>query len=371
MCLSLFTFPPNFANISYMSRKFRAPALVCLFIVILFFTQHLLRYLLIDDTKSYTRLMMHEMYNSPQNIDALFVGSSHCYRALDPDVTDGLMGVYTFNAGTSSQYIDGAYALIKEVQTHHDLKTVYVESEFNTACAEPFKDRSSLLSTYIISEYMPFSLNKLSFLLNASSIELYPNSFLPLGKYKNMIDSPAKISAVLEGKNTDDYRNFAYVSNENESYMGRGYVATTGVIGEEEKGHREFYNINLRAVSEDWKKTVRKIGKFCADNGIELVFFCSPMNERYLDGVGNYDEYVSMLKDTAAEVGASYHDFNLCRDEYLDLDDGDFLDLGHLNREGAEKFSRVFGSFYGGNIDEDRLFFDSYEEKKASEEGAK
>lgn len=354
-----------------MNRKIRAAALIFLFAAILFFTQHLLRYVLIDDTKSYTRLMLHELYHSPENIDALFVGSSHCYRALDTRITDELMDMYTFNAGTSSQYIDGAYALIREAQAHNTLRQVYVESEFNTVCAEPFKDRKSLLSTYIISEYMPFSLNKIQYLLNASSAEMYPNSFLPLGKYKNMAEEPSRILNILEEKSSYDYRNYAYVSNENETYMGKGYVATEGVIGEDELKKHDFYRINLRAVSDDWKKTVRKIGDLCRDNDIELVLFSAPMNDRYLDGVGNYDEYIDMLRVTAEEMGASYYDFNLCRDEHLKLEDEDFLDLGHLNRYGAEKFSRTFGGFFGENTDKDRLFYGSYEEKKADTEDGK
>ena len=35
------------------------------------------QYILIDDTASYTRLTFHEMYEQ-ENIDVLFVGSSHC-----------------------------------------------------------------------------------------------------------------------------------------------------------------------------------------------------------------------------------------------------------------------------------------------------
>ena len=58
--------------------------------------------LLVDDTQSYTRLMMHEFYGQ-KNIDVLFVGSSHCYAALDPSVTDEAFAANTFNAGSSLQ----------------------------------------------------------------------------------------------------------------------------------------------------------------------------------------------------------------------------------------------------------------------------
>lgn len=57
-----------------------------------------LRYILIDDTNSYTRIMFHQLYNSPQNIDIAFVGSSHVYRSIDPKITDKKFGKVTFNA---------------------------------------------------------------------------------------------------------------------------------------------------------------------------------------------------------------------------------------------------------------------------------
>ena len=37
----------------------------------------LLQYLLFDDVQSYSRLMMHDMYEASENLDVLFAGSSH------------------------------------------------------------------------------------------------------------------------------------------------------------------------------------------------------------------------------------------------------------------------------------------------------
>lgn len=48
----------------------------------------ILHYILVDDTSSYTRLTMHELYHADSNIDVLFVGSSHVYQSLNPEITD-------------------------------------------------------------------------------------------------------------------------------------------------------------------------------------------------------------------------------------------------------------------------------------------
>ena len=73
----------------------------------------LLRYMIVDDTKSYTRLTLHEYYNQ-ENIDVLFIGASLCYRSLDTQILDESLGMNTFNLGTSSQDMDASYYLIKD-----------------------------------------------------------------------------------------------------------------------------------------------------------------------------------------------------------------------------------------------------------------
>ena len=59
-----------------------------LFIYLFIYCGKLWRYLLTDDVDSYTRIMMHQLYTSEKNIDVVFVGSSHVYRSLVPEITD-------------------------------------------------------------------------------------------------------------------------------------------------------------------------------------------------------------------------------------------------------------------------------------------
>lgn len=82
----------------------------------------ILTYILIDDTDSYTRLTLHELYNQEENIDILFLGTSHCYRLLDTSIADEIFDANTFNCGSSGQELDGSYALLIEAGKKHDLK---------------------------------------------------------------------------------------------------------------------------------------------------------------------------------------------------------------------------------------------------------
>ncbi|MCR4907996.1 MAG: hypothetical protein K5985_04135 [Lachnospiraceae bacterium] len=351
-----------------MKRRVRILAYSFIFLALILLTQRGLKYILMDDVDSYTRVMLHELYHSPENIDVLFTGSSHCYRGVDPRVVDEELGVNSFNAGSSSQSIDGSLAMIREAAKHHNLKRIFLEVEFNTCLEIPFHDRSQLTSTYILTEYMPFSPDKLKYMLRASSIEKYPNTFLPLGKYKGMTEEIRRIPDILERKQSEEYRNYGYVNNSIERYYGKGYVGSeirmdgTGFVSGE-----PYCELNLHNFSKDWRRTIHVIGDFCRDRGIELAFFCAPTTDFQLVGVENYDEFRRRFRELTSDIGAEWYDFNLCRSEYLPLSDADFMDDNHINQYGAEKFSRLLGRFLAGGIKEEELFYDSYAEKREKE----
>ena len=48
-------------------------------------------FLLVDDVHSYSRVMLQELYADAGNIDTLFLGSSHCYRSVDPAQVDAAL----------------------------------------------------------------------------------------------------------------------------------------------------------------------------------------------------------------------------------------------------------------------------------------
>ena len=86
----------------------------------------LFRYLLIDDTTSATRIMMHEFYHQ-KNIDILFVGSSFTTYGVNVCVMDDMLGLNTFSASCAHQTIDTSYALIREAVGRYDVKQIYLE----------------------------------------------------------------------------------------------------------------------------------------------------------------------------------------------------------------------------------------------------
>ena len=79
-------------------------------------------FLLVDDVHSYSRVMLQELYADAGNIDTLFLGSSHCYRSVDPAQVDAALDTHSFNAATAGRLL------------------LYAE---RSCCAEPAENRLS------------------------------------------------------------------------------------------------------------------------------------------------------------------------------------------------------------------------------------
>lgn len=320
------------------------------------------RYLLIDDTNSYTRIMMHELYHQEENIDVLFLGSSHCYRSLNPQITDALFDTNTFNAGSSLQGLDGTYALLKEAGKYNDLKKVYVELYYGIPL-ETFSTRNDLTAVYLISDYMRPSLSRMQLLLKAGSSEHLFNSFV-LGRreWEKLFDF-SYIAELNEKKRSASYMHYDYITATTDAYLGKGYVESSEIWGESSNYARSVnFAFNENYISEDCKNYLKKIINYCQKNDIELAFFSAPMSDFSLASFGNYDFYIQQVNEFLSEYDIAYYDFNLCKNEILDITGNDLMDSSHLNGNGAEKFSTVFSEFFTGKLDSN-IFYESFNDK--------
>lgn len=331
-----------------------------------------LRYILVDDTTSYTRIMMHEMYESEQNIDIAFVGSSHVYRSIVPQLMDEGFGCYTFNAGTSSQFMDGSLALIKEITNRNDVKQIYLELYYGVADGTDYSQRTKMTSTYIISDYMKPSFRKVSYLLHASSKDYWINSFVLARRNWTVFFNPDKVKDLIIKKSQSNYKNYEWTRKEGdmEYYVERGFVANDNVIGNDIFTNKAAYGkIPAVNVESDWYKSLDSIVNYCKKQGIELIFFIAPEPEWTIAGKQNYQEYHNGIKAIADDKGVAFYDFNLCRNNYFDTNDrAMFMDEDHLNTTGAYAFSTLFCKFFTGQIREDDLFYDSFQDKLNEED---
>lgn len=328
----------------------------------------LLKYVLIDDTNAYSRLTFHELYHPDKNVDVLFLGSSHCFRSINTKIADSIFGMNTFNAGTSSQYLDGSLAVLKEAEKYNDIKKIYVEMYYGQIGFEPENRAGGTTATYIISDYMDFSLNKMSYLLNATRADQYSNSFLPIRRVPQESLNGETIMNNILNKSTDFYQNFQYNIDEtrNEWYAGKGFVNSKVYIEENTYGDLDGF-AQVNRMSEYDIKNMQNMIDYCKSKDIELVFFSAPMSDFRLVSLENYDEYVKMMTEYCNKNRVKYYDFNLCKKEILPLNGSCFTDDNHLNGKGADLFSEIFSKVMTGETDVEDIFWDTYKNKSNQE----
>ena len=333
---------------------------MALFIV----SANVLRYMLIDDTKSYTRIMLHQLYNSADNIDVLFLGSSHVYRSIVPQIIDGGLGVHSFNAGSSAQKMDASYFLLKEAAKTNKIDTVYLELYYGVAKNEKKTERTKMTSTYIISDYAKMSKDKIAFLMHATSKDNMANSFILARRNWNKLFEPTYIFKLIKEKSSSNYRNFIWtrVAGDEEYYVDRGFVANDGMT----KGISEWPDTvydpieiaGLRDEDNDWRKDIEAIVDFCNENDISLCFYIAPIPHDTIVAKGNYQEYHDLIEEIAKNNGVEFVDFCFIRPEYFDTTDMSlYKDEGHLNTQGAEKFSELFCDVMQGRYSKDEVLF--------------
>lgn len=320
---------------------------------------HGLDYVLSNDTTSWSRIEMHELYGQ-EDIDSLFLGASHVYSGINPTIADTVWGQNTFNCSTSAQRIDTSYLLLKEANQVAGIDTCYLEVSV-IGVTRGLED-GRLQEACRVADYLRPSWNKFTYLLAAIQPQDYINAFCRARRNWKSVYSLRTMKETVCQKWTAAYQNYEYVKVKSGDYAGKGFIR----FKEEFKnvGDKVRLPIKENLLNEEFRYYFEKIVQYCDENNIRLVCFSAPLPEYTLESFGNYDEYYMQMKKLCEENNTSFFDFNLTNPDIYNIQDTDFRDLTHLNEVGAERFTKVFADFFAGNIEEEELFYASYEEKK-------
>lgn len=339
-------------------------------------TGGLLRYLLFDDVESYSRLLFHDLHHEEDNIDTLFVGSSHVRRSVNPLIIDEITGLHSFNCGTSGQWIDGSLAVIRDACRNNDVEQIYLDMYYSMLEAD-FQERISMAQTYLIADYLPWSVDKVRYLLHASDPKYYSNSFIVARRNWEKLVDTEYVADLYERKHEQTYLNYEWVDWESaygDYYVARGFFTNDSSSESRQRwnsyAYSEIQNIDqISRKDGDWRQTLEQIVNYCASREIRLILYTTPEPEWTFIGKGNYQEYTDAIRSVAEEYDLPYYDFNLIKPEYFDDNDGSiFMDVDHMNSKGAGLFSTLLGKFIAGDLEGEDLFYSSLEEKLAEEE---
>ena len=328
-----------------------------------------MRYLVVNDAGSYTRVMMHEFYDQ-ENIDVVFCGASLCYRTFDTEILDSELGVNTFNAGSSSQTIDVTYYLLKDCLNRNNVDHVFFETgpimAFLYKNVESRK-ASDMTGVYLISDYMKPSLTKAQLLLESSGPDQYANSFLLARRDWQKIYDSEYLGVLLEKKSSDIYIDYKYdyLKYNTEWYKGKGYVECNSMVTEG-KFYDSFptYNIRPENIEKSWYKYLWDIIELCEKRNVELTLVCTPLSEYLAASYGeSYDRYHNIIDCIACQAGVEFWDFTLVKEDYFPTDASNYKDSAHLNMYGAQTFSKLISRIIKGELSYNDVCYKNVEER--------
>ena len=75
---------------------------------------------------TFNRLRFEDFYKA-ENLDTVFIGSSHSYCTFDPEVFDEKLGVKSHQMGLPLQHPDASYYTLLDILEHQDIENVVFE----------------------------------------------------------------------------------------------------------------------------------------------------------------------------------------------------------------------------------------------------
>ena len=249
----------------------------------------------------YSRINEIEEYN---NVDLLFLGSSHAYRGFDTRIFKK-NGYKSFNLGSSAQTPLQTNVLLRRYLESLKPDKVIYEVFPNTFGVDGVESSIDLISND------ENDIHSLKMAVSVNNIITY-NTFLyssirDVFKLDDSFKEPK-----LRGKDT---------------YISGGYV-------EKDMG---FYNpVELEKkkieINEQQFETFKEIIQLLKEKGIDIILVFAPITK------SNYSRHTNILEfDSIMSSYSKYYNFN----EMMSLNDSlHFYDSHHLNQKGVEIFNK-------------------------------
>ncbi len=248
------------------------------------------------------------MLRMPDGCNKLFLGNSHTEAAINDSIISG-----AFNFGRSAERIEFLYPKLKMMKrVNPQIDTVYVGLDYILMCHSVEKEFNSvLMHPYNFPEY-DFD-DWLRIFVEAGS-EYLVSFFAHPFSWMKMVDL-----IHLRHSSTASARDCHFLGGFEKSTRNKLAVdpRKTSVVAEDTTFDRIDMNYYF----------ANKCIRFCQENNIELVFFCTP-HHKYCPFAGYQQQIVS-----------DFADIPFINSVRMELPDSCFADLDHLNVIGAEVYS--------------------------------
>ncbi|MEG0415235.1 MAG: hypothetical protein RR565_03805 [Erysipelothrix sp.] len=263
---------------------------------------------------------INSLYDLPKNsVDIVFVGSSHAYTSINPNTIYRNTKIKSFVMASQQQSLQMSYYHIEETLRVQNPKVIVLNTymlnrdyEYNEAIA-----RDAI-------EYMKPSFNKLDMIFNVVPNSDTPSFVLPFLKYHSRWDSLEKIDYNLVW-NTPSSSTLGFVPlDQSKTQTPVKNTLPTATSYNEVIEAKDLYYIN-------------KIKTLLDKNGVQLIMYNAPYE---IDDKSSIS--TNALELYAKENNLKFVDYSKTPELFNFDYEVDYYDAGHLNKFGAEKFTKVF-----------------------------
>ncbi|MBO4750349.1 MAG: hypothetical protein J5546_08530 [Lachnospiraceae bacterium] len=255
------------------------------------------------------------------SIDTVFIGTSHLFCSIDPDLLADEYGLNTFMLATSGQTLPMSYyATMEAIEYQHPKRIIF------EACymANGLTVIDNEMSHYFF-DGMPLCKAKKLAIEELIEEEDRIYFYLPFGVYHTR------------------WKELGKVDFTNEETSKRGAFHSDRVAHNTDIPL--VHPLETAEIPDHMIEYFDKIVELCKENDVELILYVAPFNGLYEDeycdeSIKNTQRIFNAVGEYATERGLEWHNLFYELDE-LGLDnDTDWMDRQHLNNNGQAKFTR-------------------------------
>lgn len=266
-----------------------------------------------------------QLYHTEEGLmDLVFVGSSHCYYGIYPELLWEEKGIAAFDLAVSAQDKDSAYYQLKELlKTQHPSVVVV---DIYAICHEKHMVESNIYRNYLS---MRASLNSFLHIVSSSEEE----------KQKELLARWPIVHTRYR-----ELKEFDFIPYE-PSVIGRGSLITWALAAVDSENGVNLCE-TVQPLSEKNQEWVQRLIALSEEEGFELIFTLIPWKrdderQAILNGFQEYSQEHDISFVNLAELT---EEWNLCSAT-------DWADPEHLNARGAEKLTRYLGEYLTAEYD--------------------
>lgn len=261
-------------------------------------------------------LRMREVQET-EDVDIVFIGSSHAYRGFDPREFKQA-GVTSFNLGSTSQTPFNSYYLLRDYLPALDPELVVMDLYWNMLVQD------GLESTIDIVSNAQHKNGVIDMVVDSKNAEA-ANSLL--------VNAIQRLHTPLH--------EVEQVNDQVDVYVPGGFTQTLFKKNTVTKKQLENLAPMEFEFAEVQREYIHKIIRLCKKHDIQLVFVVTPVTHYYRNKLLNYPEYFSAISAIAEKHQIPLIDYNQRKDLELNALK-EFYDEDHLTQPGVKKFNKVF-----------------------------